>query len=429
MLHRRSFVVLGLTGFALLAVSALVIVLRSPTLNAGIPLQASGFTENELFERGRYLVTAGNCASCHTSVSGEFMAGGVAFKTEFGTIYSTNITPDPETGIGGWTDREFLNALRYGVRPNGEHLYPAFPYTSLALVTDQDILAMFAYMQRVPAVKQTPPDNSLGFPYNLRSLMAFWKFLYFKPEVYEPVAERSAEWNRGAYLVEGLAHCSACHTPRNRLGAKSQSQHMGGGEYLDRIPGGEYRHWSAPSLTSAGHGLDLWEHDDLSQYLLTGENRFLQTFGPMNDVILNSTRYLKEVDIRAMATYLKALPSVDKAPSTPPSAELMGQGQTIYNLHCGTCHLPSGEGDTDMGPALNSASLVVQSDNPASMINAILYGPQLPDPSGESRWLEPMKPYQYLLTNEEVAAVASFIRNSWSNDAGQVSLAQVAQQR
>ena len=130
-----------------------------------------------------------------------------------------------------------------------------------------------------------------------------------------------------------------------------------------------------------------------------------------------------------MATYLKALPSVDKAPSTPPSAELMGQGQTIYNLHCGTCHLPSGEGDTDMGPALNSASLVVQSDNPASMINAILYGPQLPDPSGESRWLEPMKPYQYLLTNEEVAAVASFIRNSWSNDAGQVSLAQVAQQR
>ena len=419
----------GLAFIGLVAGAFLVILFYSPVPKTDAPLNLASLSDTELFARGLNLVTAGNCASCHTASGGKFMAGGVAFETEFGTIYSTNITPDPETGIGDWSDRDFLNSMRYGVRPSGEHLYPAFPYTSFHKITEEDMAAIYHYLQRVPAVNQTAPQNSLDFPYSLRPLMAFWKFLYFRPEVYQPLASQSEDWNRGAYLVEGLAHCSACHTPRGFLGAEIPSEHMSGGEYLDRIPGGEHRYWSAPNLTNAAQGLSLWSQEDLFHYLKTGQNSFLESFGPMNEVIMNSTRYLPEDDVQAMALYLKTLDAVEEQAGPLPDDELMGQGRTIYNLHCGTCHLPSGQGDPQMGPALNAASLVVQSDNPASMINAILYGPQLPQRPGESRWLEPMAAYQYMLNDEEVAALASFIRNSWDNRAGEVSAEQVSRQR
>ncbi|KGE05007.1 c-type cytochrome [Pseudohaliea rubra] len=382
-------------------------------------------------DRGRYLVTAGNCASCHTAAGGAFMAGGVAFETPFGTLYSTNITPDPTTGIGNWNEDDFRAAMRHGVRPDGEHLYPAFPYTAYTRLTDDDLAAVWAYLREVPPVQSLPPENGLVFPFDQRPLLAAWKLLYLESGPYEPVPTRSAAWNRGAYLVEALGHCSACHSPRNRLGAEQAELRHAGGEYLDRIPGGGFRPWFAPNLTAHPRGLALWRHEDLTAYLATGRNDFLEAFGPMNEVIMNSTRYLNPADIDAMATYLKALPAAGSASVTtePPGEELLGRGRSLYNLHCGTCHLPSGEGDPEMAPRLNRGSLVVQAENPASLVNVILYGPEIAGADPERQWFKPMEAYRYLLDDAEVAAVATYIRNAWDNAAGTVAPAQVARQR
>lgn len=384
---------------------------------------------SELVARGEYLVTAGNCASCHTTQDGEFMSGGLPFETPFGTIYSTNITPDPLTGIGSWTEIDFLNSLRHGVRPNGDHLYPAFPYNAYTKARDGDILAMFAYLKSIKPVNKKPRQNDLAFPFSFRPLMALWKLLYFQPGVFEARDGRSDEWNRGAYLVEALAHCSACHTPRNIVGAERADAHMGGGEFLDLVSPERYRPWSAPNLTATDRGLSLWSEQDLVDYLKTARNDILESFGPMNEVIINSTRYLEAQDVKAMVTYLKSLTAVPEQGAVAPNPEVMGRGRTIYNLHCGTCHLPTGGGDPDMAPRLDRGSLVVQDENPASMINAILYGPHLPSPPLQPKWREPMQQFQYLLDDEEVASAATFIRHSWGNASGLVTAEQVARQR
>jgi mono/diheme cytochrome c family protein len=357
------------------------------------------------------------------------MAGGLPFETPFGTIYSTNITADPETGIGGWTAGEFIDSMRYGVRPGGEHLYPVFPYTAFTKASDDDILAIFAYLRSLPAVRQPAPGNDLDFPFGFRPLLAFWKALFFDAGAWEPDPAKDDSWNRGAYLVEALAHCSACHSPRNLLGAERTDRAMSGGEYLDRVLTGEYRPWYAPNLTSAERGLGSWSHDDLSAYLKTARSSFLESFGPMNEVIMNSTRHLDQSDVDAMARYLKSLPAIAEDDAPAPDARTMGRGRTVYNLHCGTCHLPTGEGDPEMAPKLNRGSLVVQADNPASMINVILYSPEAPHPPLPVKWRVPMEEFQYKLDDEEIAAVASFIRNSWDNSAGIVTPDRVARQR
>ena len=423
----------SLRHIVILAVVAIIVLtaalLRTDSSTENGPIANLDISGEELLARGEYLAIAGNCASCHTTSTGEFMAGGLAFETPFGTLYSTNITPDADTGIGNWSDRDFLNAMRHGVRPDNEHLYPAFPYTAYTRISNEDIAAIYAYLQSIPSVNQAAQENELSFPFNFRPLMAIWKALFFEPGVFEPDEEQSDEWNRGAYLVEGLAHCSACHTPRNFFGAERKELHMSGGEYLDRIRTGAHRPWSAPNLTSTERGLGLWTQQEIRDYLKSARNDFLESFGPMNQVIMNSTRFLSDSDVSAMAFYLKSLPAVDEPIGEMPNPELMGRGRTIYNLHCGACHLPTGEGDPEMAPRLNAGSLVVQSANPASMINAILYGPETPGHPLPPRWLEPMDEFQYQLDNEEIAAVATYIRNSWNNAAGIVTPAQVAHQR
>ena len=411
------------------AIVIAVIVFSSNGESGDGPIADHGYSQEEVLAKGEYLVVAGNCASCHTTGEGELMAGGVAFETPFGTIHSTNITPDLDTGIGSWTEWDFLNSMRHGIRPNGEHLYPAFPYPAFTKVTNEDLVAMFAYLKSIPAVKHVQPDNDLSFPFNQRVLMAFWKFLYFDSGEFEISEEQTEQWNRGAYLVEALTHCSACHTPRNILGAEQEQFYLSGGEYQDRVGSGEYRTWVAPNITSSNRGLGLWSHEHLEDYLKTARNEFLESFGPMNEVIMNSSRFLNESDVSAMALYLKSLPAIEEPRGVAPDDQLMGQGRTIYNLHCGTCHLPTGEGDPEMAPKLNRGSLVVQAENPASMINAILYSPELPGSPLEPRWLDPMEEFQYILSDEEIAAVASYIRNSWGNRAGMVLPGQVAAQR
>ena len=357
------------------------------------------------------------------------MAGGLAFETPFGKIYSTNITPDADTGIGNWTGEQFLNSMRRGVRPDGEHLYPVFPYTAFTKVTDEDVAAIFAYLQSIPALRHEPPENELSFPFNQRSLMSVWKAMFFNEGVYEADAAMSAQWNRGAYIVEALAHCGACHSPRNFLGAEHAAMAMTGGVYTDRVRSGSMRPWSAPNLTSAPSGLGLWPLQEAAAYLKTGRNSYVETFGPMNEVILNSTRHLRDGDVDAMAVYLKSLPSNEAGTASAATDTVLGMGRTLYNLHCGTCHLPTGLGDEEVAPRLGGGSLVVRASNPASLINVILDGPEPPDPPLPAKWRKPMEDFRYLLDDEEIAALASYVRSTWGNMGGAVTAQQVAAQR
>jgi mono/diheme cytochrome c family protein len=245
---------------------------------------------------------------------------------------------------------------------------------------------------------------------------------------YQSDAAKSKEWNRGAYLVEGLAHCSACHSPRNLLGAESSSDALTGGVYTDRVAGDTQRPWSAPNLTSVSHGLGAWSVDEIAAYLKTGKNSRVVSFGPMNDVIMKSTRYLTDADVRAMAIYLKSLPANEGDLGSPAQADVLSAGSTLYDVHCGTCHLPTGMGGDDSGPPV-AGNLVVQASDPASLINVILYGPELPDPPPPTREWQHMDAFGEKLTDEEVAALASYLRSAWNNKGGAVTAAQVAKQR
>ena len=393
-------------------------------------VQAASASESPeaLIARGKYLATAGNCGACHTTADGQPFAGGLEFDTPFGKIYSTNITPDAETGIGKWTADQFRQALREGVRPDGEHLYPVFPYTSFTKIADGDISALFAYLKSLPAVSAKAPENDLSFPYNQRWLMSWWNKLYFTAGAYKSDARQTVTWNRGAYLVEGLGHCSACHSPRNSLGAEDADAAFTGGVYNDKVPGGAVRPWSAPNLTSAPNGLGGWSVEEIAAYLKTGRNASTITFGPMNDVILNSTRHLTDGDLNAMATYLKSLAPKPGELAAPPSESELQAGATLYDVHCGTCHLPTGLGSADTGPKL-AGSHVVQASDPASLINVILYGPQLPEPAPDVGHWQPMEAYADKLTDEEIAQLAGYLRSTWNNKGGAVTAKQVAKQR
>lgn len=405
--------------------------LASVALIALAPFAAAtaSSTAPSVVERGRYLALAGNCASCHTTKGGAALAGGLAFETPFGTIYSTNITPDQATGIGNWTAEQFVKSLREGVRPDGQHLYPVFPYTSFTNITDADANALYAYLMSVPAVAAQAQENQMKFPFNQRALLSVWKSLFLDAGPYQPDTSKSAEWNRGAYLVEGLGHCSACHSPRNFLGAEKSDAKLTGGEYTDAVASGELRAWSTPNLTPAPNGLGSWSVDELAAYLKTGRSSFTETYGPMNEVIINSTRHLSDADVHAMATYLNGLPANPGESKAAANAETLQAGSTLYDVQCGTCHLPTGLGSQaeDSGARL-AGSAVVQASNPAALINVILYGPQLPDPPLPQRWKR-MEGFGEKLTDEEIAALASFLRNAWGNTGGEVTVDQVAKQR
>lgn len=378
-------------------------------------------------EQGRYLAIAGNCETCHTVPGGTPFAGGVAFPTPFGTLYSTNISRDKQTGIGAWSLEDFRNALRKGVRPDGAHLYPAFPYTAYTKLSDPDIAALYAYIRTIPAVDAPAKENELKFPFGWRALMGIWKALFFDEGTFTPVANKSAEWNRGAYLVQGPGHCSMCHSPRNFLGAEDSDMALTGGVYQDKVQAEMHRPWSAPNLTPAKGGLAAWSANDIVTYLKTGVGARATTFGPMNEVVMNSSRYLRDVDLKAIATYLKDIPANQQSSGSAADEDTMLAGENVYTVHCGTCHLPTGQGANDMGPPLAGSAIVLAPD-PASLINVILYGPQLP-PAPFHSGRDPMKPLAETVSDEEVAQVASYVRASWGNAAGAVSAEQVAAQR
>lgn len=405
---------------------AAVMIISASLANAADPA-----TLSVVEQKGEYLAAAGNCVSCHTDDNGSPYVGGVAFETPFGTIYSTNITSDPESGIGQWSLEDFTKAMREGEAPGGKHLYPVFPYTSYAKVSDEDIEAIYAYLKTITPVKSTPPENDLSFPFNQRWALGLWKTLFLDQDQFEADPSQSEEWNRGAYLVEGLGHCSMCHTPRNFLGAENASLAMTGGTYMDRVEG-KLSAWSAPNLTSADSGLAMWSVEDIADYLKLGVSDRAGVFGPMNKVVLNSTRYLSTEDVRAIAVYLKELPANAQDSGEPATGDVLRIGSLQYDIHCGSCHLPTGEGAREQGPPLVGSPIVLDAD-PASLINVTLYGAQTPhiSPSREweaRQWIR-MEPFDNIMTDEQVAAVLSFIRATWGHEAGAVTPEQVAKQR
>lgn len=378
-------------------------------------------------ERGRYLATVGNCKHCHTVEGGAAFAGGVAFSTDFGVIYSTNITPDSAAGIGGWTLEQFTRAMREGISADGTKLYPAFPYPSFTKITDADLKDIFAYLQTVAPTPNTPPESDMSFPFSQRSLMGVWNALFLDDARFAADESKSAEWNRGAYLVQGLSHCGSCHTPRNALGAEQADRALSGGTYNDEVEAGMLRPWSAVNLTSAPDGLAAWSVDDIRGYLSTGHSATAGTFGPMNEVISESTSKLTDVDVQAMAVYLKSLPPIQRAPQHEMDPADFRAGELLYTIHCGTCHLPTGLGDPSIGPAVTGSS-IVEAEDPASLINSIIYGATSFAPAPPHAW-ENMEAFGDKLDDDEIALLSTYMRANWGNHGGPVTEADVERQR
>lgn len=406
----------------------------SITLVAGLLISASLAAENlhdqfpeASVEQGAYLAKAGNCYACHTAHEERPYAGGVAFNTPFGLLYSTNITADQTTGIGAWGFDDFRKAMREGVRPNGEHLYPAFPYTDFAQIRDEDLASLYLYFMSVDPIEGAAQENALAFPYDRRELLAPWKFLFHDAQTFEPNTARSDEWNRGAYLVEALGHCGACHTPRNALGAERVDWALSGAVVQDKVKLGFYRDWAATNLTNSPRGLASWSEDDIVAYLKEGQNDKSVVHGPMVEVVMHSTRHLSESDLHAMAVYLKAQEPIEQAIEILPSDEQLAAGELVYTVHCGSCHLPDGAGDSGLGVTLKQ-NPIVQADDPSSLINVILYGPHLPGPPFTVDRTT-MKMFGKRLSDQEIAAVSSYLRVNFGNRAGAVDAAQVKRQR
>jgi mono/diheme cytochrome c family protein len=411
MVARRTLAVVSavvlMLALAVAAVLALNVRGEEPLGADASPVPASA----EQVARGAYLARVGNCAGCHTAQGGAGYAGGRGIATPFGTVYAGNLTPDAATGIGAWSSGDFWRALHQGRSRDGRLLYPAFPYTSYTQVTREDSDAIYAYLRSLPAVPQARPAHALRFPYSTQAALAVWRALNFRPG--QPAADpaRSAEWNRGAYLVNGLGHCTACHTPRNALGGERLAQALGGG----RVAG---QGWYAPALDMpAEAGVAQWPLQDVVALLQTGVAPQGSVTGPMAEVVFRSTQHLTDPDARALAVYLQALPqrSVPAAAAVPLVPGALQRGAKLYEQHCAQCHGDQGQGEPGAFPALAGNRAVLLADT-TNLLRVVLQGGYLPATAGNPR-PHGMPPFRQVLGDEEVAAVLSFVRNAWGNQA------------
>jgi mono/diheme cytochrome c family protein len=381
----------------------------------------------ELLKKGEYLARAGDCIACHTAREGKTFAGGLPMKTPFGTLYTSNITPDPQTGIGTWSSDQFYRMMHDGRFPDGGLVYPAMPFGSYTKVTREDSDAIYAYLRSVPPVKQVNKPHELTFPFNNRSLIIGWRTLFFNEGEFKPDPTKSAEWNRGAYLVEGLGHCGMCHTAINALGGSSESQAFEGG----LIP---MQYWYAPSLTSNKEaGLGEWSLQEIVDYLRTGVSARGAVYGPMAEVVYNSLQYLNDEDIRAMAVYLKGLAqgtSPDRPPTPLPSSEsslLLSLGKQIYDRDCASCHGATGLGMPPNYPPL-AGNQSIQMSSAVNAIRMVLNGGYPPGTAGNPMPYG-MPPFAQRLSDDEVAAVVTYIRTSWGNRGAPVTARQANELR
>jgi mono/diheme cytochrome c family protein len=370
--------------------------------------------------RGAYLVAAGDCVACHTAIGGAPFAGGRAIDTPFGTVYSSNITPDVATGIGAWSPEDFWRALHEGRSRDGRLLYPAFPYPNFTQVTREDAAAMHQYLRTLAPVARANTPHALRFPYSTQAALAGWRLLFFRAGVYQPDAQRTAEWNRGAYLVRGLGHCDACHASRNLFGAVSHRLDLGGG----LIP---LTNWYAPPLgTSAG--IAGWDAAHIAALLTSGVSPRAMAMGPMAEVVYRSTQNLTAEDARAIAAYLQL--SAAPALARPPRAadqRTMARGAALYANHCAECHGDNGEGAQPAYPAL-AGNPSMNTAVAANGIKAVLAGGYAPATRANPRPYG-MPPFYGKLSDQEVAAVLTYVRASWGNAAAPVSALDVERYR
>lgn len=374
-----------------------------------------------LIERGRYLATIGDCTACHTAPGGKLMAGGRAIETPFGNIVAPNITPDRETGIGAWSDDAFYASMHDGKTARGENLYPAMPYPYFTKTRRDDVMAIRAWLNTLEPVVNRVDANQLPFPFSIRAAMTGWNALFFQAGEWQDDTQKSAEWNRGGYLVEGLAHCGACHNAKNALG---------GDESGSRLQGFALQGWFAPAITSGnGVGLDKWTVDDIVEYLKTGTNRFATAAGPMAEAVSDSTQHISLADLRAMAVYLKDQkgPAAEKRQAMAASDPVMQAGEAIYVDKCAACHTMNGAGIARLFPTL-SASPSVEARDPLSVLHVILEGTRAAH-TPYAPTSPAMPAFGWELTDVQVAAVATYVRNAWGNAAAPVTAGDVSSVR
>jgi mono/diheme cytochrome c family protein len=367
-------------------------------------------------QHGRELVSLADCKSCHTDRGGVPFAGGRAISTPFGTFYSPNITSDAKTGLGSWSSTDFWHALHNGYSKDGTLLYPTFPYTNYTKISRADSDAMFAYLRTITPVAQANHRHELSFPYNYRLLLIGWRWLFFRPGVYESESGQSVEWNRGAYLVQGLAHCSACHEARNALGATRSKAGPSGGLVLD---------WYAPSLTSPHEaGVQDWTESDIVTLLKTGQVASgavkSSTSGPMAEVVSESLQQAPDDELRAMASYLRSLPVTnppDAGGGTNPQdgipKPVLAAGKMLYEKNCADCHGKQGEGRDPAAPPL-AGNRAVTMNSAVDPIRMVLFGGYSPGTAGNPRPFG-MPPYSLTLSDEEIAEILIYVRSSWGN--------------
>jgi mono/diheme cytochrome c family protein len=405
----------------------LLILLASTLLGCGALTTDGGTRSDETarnrqnfneIERGRYLATQADCTGCHTKPEGgRPMAGGYPIETPFGTLISPNITPDKDTGIGAWSDDQFVQAVQHGRGRDGAHLYPAMPYTAYVKMPREDVLAIRAYLATIPPVHNSVVSNQLPFPFRIRASMIGWNALFFDDAPFRGDPKKSGEWNRGAYLVAGPGHCGVCHNDKNFLGGDKSS---------GALRGTVIQGWEAPDLTADERtGLADWSADDIVAYLKTGHNRISAASGPMGEVIRDSTSQMHDADLQAIATFLKDQPAPQQ--SSPAAVvrndPAMKEGQAIYVDECSACHARNGAGAPNIFPALKD-SPIVQSSDPTSLARVVLHGTQnvatAQAPTGSA-----MPAFGWKLTDQQAAAVLTYIRNAWGNAAPAVTSGQV----
>lgn len=387
--------------------------------------------DDSLVKQGEYISRLGDCGACHTIPGKPAFSGGLAIESNLGTIYSTNITPDKAHGIGNYSEQQFSDAVRKGVLPDGTRLYPAMPYPAYAKITDADMHALYTYfMQGVKASDEQPPETDLSFPFSQRWGMRFWNWAFASDKPFQPIGGATAEVNRGAYLVESLGHCGSCHTPRG-LAMNEKALDSSDSAFLS---GGSLNGWDVPSL----RGLPRWSEQETVEYLATGRNDKAAVGGEMTSVIEHSTSWMTEADLKAISAYLKFIggnPAAPAAANTAVSAteakltaaKNLTSGERLYLDNCGACHFVTGKGAPRIFPELDQATIVNAGD-PTGLIHTILAGAQQPSTAKAPSTLV-MPGFAGRLSDDEVAQLATFIRQGWSNKAEAVSVDQVKEVR
>jgi mono/diheme cytochrome c family protein len=392
----------------------------------GVP---AALAQASLVERGAYLARAADCSACHTTQGGKEYAGGLGFKLPFGTLYSTNITPDKETGIGNYSDQDFLDAVHRGIRRDGVRLYPAMPFTSYTYMTDADALAIKAYLFSLPPVRASIPANTLTFPFNQRWSMIFWSALFNPDRRFEPDSSKSPEWNRGAYLTEAMAHCGECHTPRNLAFALNNRQKFAGA-----VTAG----WRAFNISSDKNtGVGAWSDDDLVSYLSTGHADGHGTAsGPMGEAVDHSLSYLAQQDIRAVVAYLRTVPPTPSpdlpatvAPPAPPSHKDGGgtqdpRGKMVFEGACVSCHGWTGESPISPFATL-TGTWAVNDPSAANVAQIVISGTRRRVPEGAIS----MPAFGSAHSDAEIAAVANYVTARFGSKASQLTAQDVAELR